>query len=144
VCGSTETPSVAVIHEIDSTSASAMSNDRFDFFIAPDPALSTNSPIVLSTGRLIPIYRSRAELPARLPIGSFGFSASGKGFEALVALINEQFNDCVIRLHLPPSDFFDPHGGHARALATRCRALVSKPQIDLVVDHEFFKPDLVN
>ena len=54
----TETPSVAVIHEIDSTTASAMSNDIF-------------------------------ESPARLPIGSFGFAAPGKGFEALVALINE-------------------------------------------------------
>ncbi len=134
----TDRPSVALIHEMDSTSASAMSDDTFDFFITPDPTLSTNNPIVFSTGRLIPKHRPRTELPARLTIGSFGFATPGKGFEALVALVNEQFDDCVIRLHLPPSDFFDPSGDHARALAMRCRALISKPQIDLVIDHDFF------
>src|SRR5262249_15269538 len=90
-----------------------------------------------STGRLIPKGPPARPAPDRVTVGSFGFATPGKGFEALVALAQETFDDCCIRLHLPSSDFCDADGALARDLAGRCRSLLPKRGVDFVIDHGF-------
>jgi len=112
-------------------------NSLFDYYIAPDPTLLLRNPLVYKTGRLIPPYQNRFPLPAQPMVGSFGFGTPKKGFENIVRLVQEQFDEAVIRLNIPPADFGDNDGANARAIAARCRGLVTKPGIQLRVTHDF-------
>jgi SAM-dependent methyltransferase len=112
-------------------------NSLFDYYIAPDPTLLLRNPLVYKTGRLIPPYQNSFPLPPQPVVGSFGFGTPKKGFENIVQLVQEQFDEAVIRLNIPPADFGDPDGARARAIAARCRALITKSGIQLAVTHDF-------
>ncbi len=112
-------------------------NSLFDYYIAPDPTLLLQNPLVYKTGRLVPPYENRFPRPAQTVIGSFGFGTPKKGFENIVRLVQDQFGEAVIRLNIPPADFGDRDGALARAIAARCRALITKPGIQLIVTHDF-------
>ena len=112
-------------------------NSLFDYYIAPDPTLLLQNPIVYKTGRLIPRYENRFPPPPKPVIGSFGFGTPKKGFENIVRLVQEQFDEAAIRLNIPPADFGDKDGAHAREIAARCRAAITKPGICTTVTHEF-------
>ena len=146
-------PQVGIIHEITQQVAdtatnygkkflydgiSNLSNSLFDFYIAPDPTLLLLNPIVYKTGRLIPLYKNSFPLPSRPTIGSFGFGTPKKGFENIVNLVQREFDEATIRFNIPSADFGnDKDGMKARAIAEKCRALIVKPGIQLVVTHDF-------
>jgi hypothetical protein len=112
-------------------------NSLFDFYIAPDPTLLLKNPLVFKTGRLIPFYKNEFQPPLQPVVGSFGFATPKKGFEKIVQLVQEQFDEAVIRLNIPSADYGDKHGDNARAIASKCQSLISKPGIELHVTHDF-------
>ena len=112
-------------------------NSLFDYYIAPDPTLLLLNPRVYKTGRLIAPYENRFPLPSVPVIGSFGFGTPGKGFDNIVRLVQEQFDEAVVRLNIPSADFGDREGVHARMIAENCRALLTKPGIRLIVTHDY-------
>lgn len=112
-------------------------NSLFDFYIAPDPTLLLKNPVVFKTGRLVPEY-SAPTPPAVFTVGSFGFATPKKGFERIVEKVQEEFDEAVIRLNMPPADFGDKQGIRARAVAEQCRQRIHKKDIRLEVSHEFF------
>lgn len=146
-------PQVGIIHEITQhvadtavnyrtkflfSGVSNFSSSLFDFYIAPDPTLLLYNPIVYKTGRLIPAYQNKFPLPPKLTIGSFGFGTPKKGFEKIVQLVQQEFDEAVIRFNIPSADFGnDPDGAKARAIAEKCKALITKPGIQLKVTHDF-------
>lgn len=115
-------------------------NSLFDFYIAPDPTLLLKNPLVFKTGRLVPEYAAPPPPPV-FTVGSFGFATPRKGFERIIQKVQEEFDEAVIRLNMPPADFGDRDGARARAIAERCRALIYKKDIRLEVSHEFFNDD---
>src|SRR6266446_8199877 len=145
-------PQIGIIHEITQHVAdtatnyknkilfgvSSIANVLFDFYIAPDPTLLLLNPLVYKTGRLIPSYQNNFPLPSKPVIGSFGFGTPKKGFEKIVQLVQQEFDQATIRLNIPSADFGDKSGDSARTIAARCKALVTKPGIDLNVTHDFF------
>lgn len=70
-------------------------------------------------------------------IGSFGFGFNNKGFERLCSMVNEQFDEAVIRLHIPFSHYGDSEGHSARGIVSKCVELLTKPTINLVATHDF-------
>ena len=108
---------------------------RFDYFIndiydrgnlayyTPRPIFETNFP-----------YENN-DIPI---IGSFGFGYSDcKGFERLCRMVNDQFDEAIIKLNITYSFACDLNGEKARSIADRCRNSITKEKIKLEIDHEF-------
>jgi SAM-dependent methyltransferase len=150
---SIQIPQIGIIHEITQHIAdtatnykkkfilggvSDLSNSLFDFYITPDPTLLLRNPFVYKTGRLIPSYQNDFPLPSKPVIGSFGFATPKKGFENIVRLVQEEFDEAVIRFNIPAADFGeDKDGAKARGIAEKCKALIVKPGVQIVLTHDF-------
>ena len=127
-------PQIGTIHEVNPKVAEGANRELFDYHITPDPTLVTNNPIVFKTGRLIPDYQNNYSLPSIPTIGSFGFATPDKGFEKLVLAVQEEFDEALIRLHIPYGDFAF---ADEKALVERCKKLILKPKIQLIATHNF-------
>ncbi|MBK8610796.1 MAG: methyltransferase domain-containing protein [Chitinophagaceae bacterium] len=114
-----------------------LSNTLFDYYIAPDPTLLLQNPLVYKTGRLIPSYTNHFPAPEKPVIGSFGFGTPKKGFGKIVELVHKEFDEATIRFNIPSSDFADKDGKAAREIEDSCKAMLTKPGIDLVITHQF-------
>jgi hypothetical protein len=115
-----------------------LSNSLFDRYIAPDPTLLLRNPYVFKTGRLIPTYQNTFDPPDVPTIGSFGFGTPKKGFDRIVNLVQEEFDDAIIKLNIPFATFGDSTGASAKLVAMQCRKLLRKKGIELRVTHDFF------
>lgn len=113
-------------------------NSLFDFYIAPDPTLLLLNSCVYKTGRLIPSYQNNFPIPSKPTIGSFGFATPNKGFENIVQLVQREYDQAVIRFNIPSADFgCDKDGVNAISIAEKCKALIVKPGIQLVITHDY-------
>ncbi len=130
-------PHIGIMHEVTQQAADKADNSFFQFHIAPDPTLLLKNPLMFKTGRLVPDYNNIFQPPTIPTIGSFGFGTKGKGFERLITVIQQEFDEAQIRLHIPYAAFGDATGSEARAIAERCRGLIVKPLIKLVIGHDF-------
>jgi len=74
-----------------------------------------------------------------IPIfGSFGFGFGNKGFDKIVRMVNEQYDYAIIKFVIPDA-FFDPNRENtANWMETLCIQVNSKPNIKLMISHEFF------
>ena len=70
-------------------------------------------------------------------IGSFGFGFHNKGFERLVKLVNDEFDEAVIRLHIPFAFYGDSNGDSAKYISAACSSHIKKENIKLIVTHDF-------
>ena len=144
-------PQIGIIHEITQHVADAatnyknkfflnglsyFSNSLFDFYIAPDPTLLLKNPFVYKTGRLIPAYQNNTLISLKPIIGSFGFGNPGKGFEKVVQLVQQEFDEATIRLNISFADF-DEDKLYAKTIAEKCKALIAKPGIQLIITQDF-------
>ena len=134
-------PQIGIFHEVTQTKADAAGTELFDYFIAPDPTLVLNNPRVFKTGRLVPEYTNKLPKPEILTVGCFGFGTMGKGFDRVITEVQREFDDAVIRLHMPFAAFGDADGSNAVAFAKLCRELIVKPGIELRITHEFLTQD---
>ncbi len=130
-------PNIGIIHEVSQYIADRANDSIFDYHIAPDPTLLLKNPLVFKTGRLVPEYENSYELPKVPTIGSFGFGTAGKGFERLISTIQSEFDEVIIRLHIPFATFADADGSSARAISQRCKEIIIKPNINIIISHDF-------
>ena len=134
-------PQLGTIHEITQSLADSADNTLFNYHIAPDPTLLLKNPIVFKTGRLVTAYHNKFPLPTTSTIGSFGFGTDGKGVEGIPAIVQDSYENAIIRLHLPHAKFSDADGSKARAIVARCSSILYKPGIKLEVSHDFLEED---
>ncbi len=129
---------IGTIHEVYQQLADKADNTIFDFHIAADPTLLLKNPIVYKTGRLLSgIPRNSASNHTIPVIGSFGFATAGKGFDKIVKIVQEEFDEAIINLNIPYSKFCDETGANARRIADECRSLINKSNIKLNISHEY-------
>jgi len=127
-----------VFHEVTQQEADSMDTTMFDFHLCPDPTLVENNVSIRRIKRLIPPYSTQKSVPENLVIGSFGFGFGDKGFERLIDLVQEEFDDAEIRIQMPFNDIVDPDGAaFARETAQRCRSRIRKNGIKLKISHKF-------
>ena len=131
-------PTIGIMHECPQSMVDAQrATNSFDYFIAPDPTLTVNNPIIFKTGRLVMKYTNQYPEPAVPTIGSFGFSMGGKNFERIISLVQDSFDHAVIRLNLPPATYGDPDGSISRNVADRCSKLITKPNISVEIGYSY-------
>jgi hypothetical protein len=129
---------MGVMHEVTQEEADNATQEMFDYHLSPDPTLVENNPYVIKIPRLIIPYLNSTFAPDIVTIGSFGFGFSDKGFEKLIETVQNEFDQARIILHIPFNEIVDPEGcNHALNTAQRCRELVTKSGIELIINHQF-------
>ena len=137
---------VGTIHEVTQQIADQANSHFFDYHIAADPTLLLKNQIVYKTGRLLPQRPIQIENKNAIPIiGSFGFATPGKNFDQIVCLVQEQFDEAIIRLNIPFAKFGDETGEYAKQTAKQCRDLIKNSKIKIEVTHDYLcKNELLN
>lgn len=130
-------PCVAVMHEMTQAEADRMPRGIFQYYVMGDPTLNPGQPYVFSTGRILRHYENHKPLPALTTIGSFGFSVGSKGFQRLIDAVQEEFDEAVIRINIPPNGIIDREAALAKRQADLCRSRIWKPGIRLEATHQF-------
>lgn len=133
---------VGMIHEVYQQFADSITADLFDFHICADPTLLLKNPLVYKTGRLLPKSPKNVKSNTVIPsIGSFGFATRNKGFEKIITLVQEEFEEAIINLNIPFAKFGDSNGDNARKIAQNCLNLLSKKNIVLNINHNYLEKD---
>lgn len=134
-------PHIGIIHEVTQGVADTANNGLFQYHIGPDPTLQLKNPIVFKSGRIVLSYTNNHKLPEIPTIGSFGFGLEGKGFEKVITTVQGEYDEAIIRLHIPFATFGDADGRQAMAIAQRCQQLIVKPGIKLSLSHDFLSQE---
>jgi SAM-dependent methyltransferase len=137
------TPNIGIIHEVNQKLADGVTSDVFDHYLAPDPTLFLKNPLVSKSGRPIPVYQREFPAPAVPTIGSFGFGIRGKGFDRLIAQVQEEFDEAIIRLHISFAEHGDSDGERAKMIAESCRKLIWKDKIKLEITHHYLSDEML-
>lgn len=110
----------------------------FDRYLFMDPETVETSYIkkVLPT---IPYFEPTEDtIPnQKVVIGSFGFGGKDKGFDDLIRMVENEFDEAVIRIHIPFATYGDPDGSGAKERVLECKKVITKPGIELIATHEF-------
>ena len=70
-------------------------------------------------------------------VSSFGFGFGHKGFGSVVKMANDQFDEAIVRLHIPRAYYGDRNGEATAGVVPGCMAEVKKPGIKLEITHDF-------
>lgn len=70
-------------------------------------------------------------------VGSFGFGGSDKGYAKLVKKVQSEFDEAIIKIHIPLATYGDKDGIEAYKRVEECLSIISKPGIQLVATHDF-------
>jgi FkbM family methyltransferase len=70
-------------------------------------------------------------------IGSFGFGFANKGFDKIINMVNEQYDNAIIKLVIPKADF-DPNPNTVINMINKCNNITRKPGIELMIINDFF------
>jgi hypothetical protein len=113
----------------------------FRYFIMVDSTY-TDTERCFSIGR--PLFNNHnvvKQNPPTLTIGSFGFGAMHKGFRKIVQLVNNQFDNAIIRFHIPRARYGDWTGETTNRILSECHSDITKSGIKLVSTHNFLSDD---
>jgi len=131
---------LGVMHEVTQEQADKASTEMFDYHLCPDPTLIVNNSCIIKTPRLIAPYINSTFISEIPTIGSFGFGISDKGFEKLIATVQNEFDRAHIILHMPFNEVIDPEGRyHALNTAQKCRESLKKSGVSLTIHHDFLE-----
>ena len=119
-----------------------MFND-FKYIISDNDILKVNpdkNDIFIVT-RSVPYSKNinkYVEREDKIPIIGFqGFGFPHKGIDKIAYMVQKEFDEAIIRLHIPFSYYCDPEGDQARQRVQEVRNIIKKPGIKIEVSHEF-------
>jgi hypothetical protein len=123
---------VGIFHEVPS--------DHFDYYIHADPTQESTTKTFI-TGR--PLLNYSGVYPEiNIPtIGSFGFGMGGKGYQTVVELVESEYDEAIIKLHIPYAYFGDITGEGAHYWVNLAQQKITKPNIQLQVSHDFLSTE---
>lgn len=72
-------------------------------------------------------------------ISSFGFPSFHKGFKKITKIVNEQFDEAIIKLHIPVAFFRDRTRNILDEILPECYNEIKKSGIKLIISNDFLK-----
>ena len=86
-----------------------------------------------------PLFETVMEKPItkKLKFGSFGFGFTNKGFEKICKIINQNYNDCIIHLHIPNAFYGDSNSKISNSVINNCKSIITNPTVELVITTNF-------
>lgn len=109
---------------------------KFDAYIHTDKNI-TEKDNNFVVGRPLPPYSNKLSKPTIPTIGSYGFGGKRKGYSKIISIVEKEFDEAIIRLHIPCNNITDPLGHKAKARFKECTSLISKPNISLEINSKF-------
>ena len=109
-----------------------LSTSFFDYYIDQNP---------VNNGIVRPLYNYDISKPKIkndiINIGSFGFAGDHKGFDDIVKMVNEQYNQAQINLHITNAYYGDADGAHQHNIIDKIQEIERKPGIKLNITSNF-------
>jgi len=134
-------PSVCLLHAPFEGFGDLLGEDKFfQMALFGDQGASTcgMGPLVKHFGRILPPYnRPRPVNPIPI-VGSYGFSNDEKGYDRVVELTQESFDEAIIRINISMNTFCPDTLPHVSRNDARYLSLVKKPGIKLEITHDFY------
>lgn len=117
-------------------SYSPASNFGIKYLITADTTLRGNDNVFL-VNRLIPPHQPKPYVDLGIPVIGFqGFGPPHKGIYRIAQQVQHEFDEAIIRLHIPFSFFGDPQGREARARVAEVMSIITKPGIKVEATHD--------
>lgn len=111
-------------------------NFGFEYLISADPTLKGNRHIFV-TNRLTPPFKPKVYKDRGIPVIGFqGFGPRHKGIHKIAEKVQEEFDEAIIRLHIPYSFYGDPEGREAKSRVEEVRNIIKKPGIKIEASHD--------
>jgi hypothetical protein len=137
---SLNTKHVCVVHNI---TPHLLANNQYQYgnlfnnYITLDSSLNVDNKLIFKTDR--PLYeldapQSSLEKNTIIKIGTFGFPFVHKGFHKLVEVVNAEFDNAVINLHMSDSHFCNNETSRILSL---CAKAATKPNIKINYTHHY-------
>lgn len=115
----------------------------FKYLITDDDTLKGNQ-YVFPVVRLMPPGKLEKYANPKIPIISFqGFGPRHKGIHKIAKQVQEEFDEAILRLHIPYSFYGDPEGSNAKARAHEVIDIIKKPGIRIEFSHNLKKSEEV-
>ena len=141
-------PQVRIMHDMHQRIADEFHPDNhagWQYLLADDPSVVGNDRVFI-TNRLLPPTSTHAYQDGPKPIIGFqGFGPPHKGIARLAHKVQEEFDEAVLRLHIPYGYYEDlihqRAGSNALARAAEVRSIITKPGIDLEISHDLMETD---
>jgi hypothetical protein len=131
------------IHQQIIDSYNPRKNFGFRYLVTADPTLRGNKHVFL-VNRLTPPYQPKSYVDQGIPIIGFqGFGPRHKGIHKIAEKVQEEFDEAIIRLHIPFSFYGDPEGKEARNRVEEVRSIIKKPGIKVEASHELLSTDKI-
>lgn len=122
-----------------------------DFIITNDSTaeddLSNRFELYFSTPR--PLFEdldflTQEEKTSNIPvIGTFGFGFKDKNYDKLATMVCTQFEEAILRLHVPFAEFGDNDGGLSQSAYAECSSIIAthNPKIKLEYNNTFLSDE---
>jgi hypothetical protein len=110
--------------------------DNNNHFCVPRPICENSSATKPTNKNKEFIEYGRENIPI---FGSFGFACGYKGFVRMIEMINQQYDDCVIKIVMPSAAFYPTN--YFEIEKDKCFNVKRKKGIKLVITNNFFTTD---
>ena len=118
----------------------------WEYLIADDPSVVGNDNVFITNRLLPPPPTVKYVEPDKPIIGFQGFGPAHKGIARLAHMVQEEFDEATLRLHIPLGYYVDFGGiNHAYNRVKEINQIITKPGIDVVITHDLLDTqDIVN
>ena len=131
------------IHQQIIDSYTPRNNFGFKYLVAADPTLKGNDHVFL-VNRLTPPCKPKTYVDRGIPVIGFqGFGLRRKGIHKIAEKVQEEFDEAVIRLHIPFSFYEDPEGKEAKSRVAEVMSIIKKPGIKVEASHDLLSTDKI-
>ncbi|NGX46087.1 MAG: hypothetical protein K940chlam2_01269, partial [Chlamydiae bacterium] len=118
-------------------------NFGFKYMVTANPTLKGSNNVFL-VNRLAPPFKPKPYVDSGIPkIGFHGFGVPHKGIHRIAKKVQEEFDEAIIRLHIPPSYYGDPDGNLARCRVAEVMGIIKKPATKVETSFDFSPPEKV-
>jgi hypothetical protein len=113
---------------------------NFDYYICQDPTNQT----IPSLPR--PLHKPINYSPSNkiINVGSFGFAGYHKGFDSIIKLVNDQFDEAIINLLITSAFYGDKDNVTRDTIISQLSQIQLKPGIQLNIQKDFIDDDAVS
>lgn len=121
-------------------------NFGWNFNLSSDPTLVGNQ-YVFPVNRILPDPPTIEYVEQEKPvIGFHGFAFPHKGIHKIAEQVVKEFDQAIIKLHMPYAFYGDQHGYFAKIVIDQVNNIIKdKPGIELITSHEMLEPkDIIN
>lgn len=110
--------------------------DYKNHFSIPRPIFENCSTKNLTSENIRFIEYSKKDIPI---FGSFGFACGYKGFVKMIEMINDQYDNCIIKIVMPSAAFYPSN--YFNIESNKCLNIKRKDGIELLITNNFFTND---